>query len=105
MSKVGELSQINQLVGLERDQFKKISKDQKETASVNFGDTIKNFLTAVNNSQKEATGKVADIIQGRSENLAEAMVCLEESHLSFQLMLEIRNKLVESYNEIKRMPV
>lgn len=105
MLKVGELSQINQLVGLERDQFKKSSKDQKETASVNFGDTIKNFLTAVNNSQKEATGKVADIIQGRSENLAEAMVCLEESHLSFQLMLEIRNKLVASYNEIKKMPV
>lgn len=105
MSKVTELSQINQLAGLEKNHFKKAGNDNKDTPSVNFGDTIKDFLTTVNNSQKEAGAKAADIIQGRSENLAEAMASLQESQISFQLMLEIRNKLIESFNEIKRMPV
>lgn len=105
MSKVAELSQINQLSGIAKNHLKKTGNDQKNTTSVNFGDTIKDFLTTVNDSQKEAGAKTADVIQGRSENLAEAMACLQESQISFQLMLEIRNKLIESFNEIKRMPV
>ena len=105
MSKIAELSQINQLAGLEKNHLKKIGNNHKDTPSVNFGDTIKDFLTTVNDSQKEASAKTADVIQGRTENLAEAMACLQESQISFQLMLEIRNKLIESYNEIKRMPV
>ncbi len=105
MTKIGELVQVNKLTGLEEKRLINNKNDQKESSSVNFADTIKDFLSAVNNSQKEAAEKVADIIQGKSENLAEAMTSLEKSQLSFQLMLEIRNKLLESYNEIKRMPV
>jgi len=105
MSKIAELSQINQLPGIEKNFLKKTVNDQKNTTSINFGDTIKDFLTTVNDSQKEAGAKAVAVIQGRSENLAEAMASLQESQISFQLMLEIRNKLLESYNEIKRMPV
>ena len=105
MTKIGELVQVNKLTGLEEKRLINNKNDQKESSSVNFSDTIKDFLSAVNNSQKEAAEKVADIVQGKSENLADAMTSLEKSQLSFQLMLEIRNKLLESYNEIKRMPV
>ena len=105
MSKVAELSQISQLSGIEKNHLKKIANDQKNTSSINFGDTIKDFLTTVNDKQKEAGAKTVDVIQGNTENLAEAMASLQESQISFQLMLEIRNKLMESFNEIKRMPV
>jgi len=71
----------------------------------NFGETISDFLKAVNNDQKESSQQVQDVIQGKSENLHEAMAKLEESKLSFQLMLEIRNKLLDSYKEIERMQV
>jgi flagellar hook-basal body complex protein FliE len=66
----------------------------KENPKNSFGETMKEFLTAVQ-----------EIITGQSQNLAEAMTALEESRLSFQLMLEIRNKLVESYQEISRMQI
>jgi len=105
MSKIAELSLINQLAGLENNHLKKAGNDQNNTSAISFGDTIKDFLTTVNNSQKDASEKVSDVIQGRSENLAEAMTGLEEASLNFQLMLEIRNKLIDSFNEIKRMPV
>jgi len=72
---------------------------------ISFASTIKDFLAAVNEGQIEAATKTRDLIQGKTQNLADVMTTLEESKLSFQLMLEIRNKLIESYQEIKRMPI
>ncbi|HQU72484.1 MAG TPA: flagellar hook-basal body complex protein FliE [Calditrichia bacterium] len=71
----------------------------------NFGDTISGFLEAVNDQQKTAAGGVTDVIEGKSDNLHETMIQLEEASLSFQLMLEIRNKLLESYKEIERISI
>ncbi len=76
-----------------------------EKPDVSFGDTIHEFLQTVNENSKTAAGEVSDIIQDKSENLGQAMISMEESRLSFQLMLEIRNKLLESYNEIQRMQI
>ena len=98
---------INQLTSINfRDLVQnKQSSRATETKSKDFGDTISDFLKAVNDSQKESAQKVSDVIEGKSENLHEAMIMLEESKLSFQLMLEIRNKLLDSYKEIERMQV
>jgi flagellar hook-basal body complex protein FliE len=81
------------------------SHGQKNDKSINFGDTIKGFLDTVNSTQKEAGTKVADIVQGKSEDIADAMTTIEESRVNFQLMLEIRNRLLESYKEVQRMQV
>jgi len=80
----------------------------EETSAVSpksFGDTMSEFLDVVNNNSKEAASQVTDIVQGKSDNLAQAMMSMEESKLSFQLMIEIRTKLLESYQEISRMQV
>ncbi len=70
-----------------------------------FGDTITDFIKSVNGKSKEAGKIAADVIQGKSQNLHEAMAAMEESGLSFKLMLEIRNKLLESFKEVQRMQV
>jgi len=70
-----------------------------------FGDTMSEFLEVVNSNSKAASAQVTDVIQGKSDNLAQAMMSMEESKLSFQLMIEIRSKLLESYQEISRMQV
>ncbi|MDP8237833.1 MAG: flagellar hook-basal body complex protein FliE [Candidatus Hatepunaea meridiana] len=95
----------NQLTSMSKLQEVKLTGDQKGKTSVDFGDTIQNFLTAVNHSQKNASNKVSDIVQGKSEDIADAMTAVEESRINFQLMLEIRNKLLDSYKEIQRMQV
>ena len=76
-----------------------------EKSDVNFGDPVREFLEAVNTRSKTATQEVTNVIEGKSEDLGQAMISMEESKLSFQLMLEIRNKLLESYSEIQRMQV
>jgi len=105
MPKINQLTnlQLNQIIDKNKNQktnVAKVPEDQKD-----FGQTISDFVKAVNDSQVESAGKVADVIQGRSQNLHEAMASLEESKLSFQLMVEVRNKLLESFKEIQRMQV
>ena len=77
----------------------------KKDDSISFGDTISNFLDAVNTAQVDAKDSVAEIVTGESENLHEAMAKVEEGKISFELMLEIRNKLLQTFQEIQRMQV
>ncbi len=101
MSGINELTSINFRDLVQNKQTSKINEQKPK----DFGSTISDFLKAVNQTQKESGQKVSDIIEGKSENLHQAMAALEESKLSFQLMLEIRNKLLESYQQIERMQV
>ncbi len=105
MPNINKLSSINLRDLVDRSQQKNNAAETGKTDQKDFGDTISDFLKAVNDSQKESASKVQDVITGRSENLHEAMVAMEESQLSFKLMLEIRNKLLESYQELQRLQV
>jgi len=80
-------------------------QQENDATRVTFADTIKEFLNTVNNKQIEADQKIGDVIKGESEDLAGAMMALRESNLSFQLMLEIRNKLIEAVQEVNRTQV
>ncbi|MAV15554.1 MAG: flagellar hook-basal body complex protein FliE [Candidatus Marinimicrobia bacterium] len=74
-----------------------------DSDSGNFSNAIGKFLNAVSQDQMKAKEAVSDIVTGKSENLHEAMAKVEESKLSFELMLEVRNKLIDAYKEIQRM--
>lgn len=87
------------------DQSKGTKESTGEIGGKSFGDTLGDFLDVVNARSKASSEQAMDVIQGRSDSLAEAMIAMEESKMSFQLMLEIRTKLLESYTEISRMQV
>lgn len=87
-----------------KNTFKK-SEESGGAASKSFGDTMADFLKTVNSNSVEAGQAVTEVLQGNSDNLAQAMVSMEESKMSFTLMLEIRTKLLESYQEISRLQV
>lgn len=103
MPKINQLQNVNL-----RDLVNKTTSQKNEQlkeGQKDFGQTISDFVNAVNESQKDASQKAQDVIQGKSDNLHQAMASMEEARLSFQLMIEIRNKLLESYQEIQRMQV
>jgi len=105
MTQVQELLQSIQGIQPESRSKGAASSETKPAETVNFGETVRDFIQAVNQRSKTAAGEVTDVVEGRSEDLAQAMISMEESKLSFQLMLEIRNKLLESYTEIQRMQI
>ena len=105
METIRQLSAVNLRDLVDRSEKQQMNGIGEETPTRDFSATIADFLDSVNDKQKEAAGQVNDVIQGRSDNLHEAMTHLEEASLSFQLMIEIRNKLLEGYKEIERMQV
>ncbi len=106
MSRISQLPSVNiqKLQGSGSSSIAKAGKE-KPAETKDFGDTIGEFVKAVNDSQKTAAQEASNVIQGKSQNLHQAMATLEEAKLSFQLMVEIRNKLLESYQELERMQV
>jgi len=70
-----------------------------------FAEVISDFLSSVNEKQAAAVEKTNELVSGESQDLLGAMTSMEESRLSFQLLLEIRNNLLESYKEIQRMQI
>ena len=71
-----------------------------------LGDTrLKTALQQVNDLQLHAADQVERLVAGEQVDLHEVMISSEEAAIAFELMLEIRNKLVEAYQELQRMHV
>ncbi len=77
-----------------------------ETPNSEFGDLLKRSIDAVNDTQQNATALRTAFERGEEGvDLAEVMIAAQKSNLSFQAMVEVRNKLVEAYKNVMRMPV
>ena len=70
-----------------------------------FGSMMKKFVTDVDGKMKTSATEKNKVLTGESTNLHQAMIAGQESSVSFTLMVELRNKLVESYQELMRAQV
>jgi flagellar hook-basal body complex protein FliE len=74
-------------------------------ASRSFGALFSQLVGEVNAKQAAAGEAVGALLSGQNASLHQAMIAMEEASVSFQLMVEVRNKLLESYQELMRMQV
>lgn len=70
-----------------------------------FMDHLKGSLAEVNEMQKRADTMAMDLASGKSENLHETMLATTQAELTFNLMVQLRNRALEAYQEVMRMPV
>ncbi|MCP1726435.1 flagellar hook-basal body complex protein FliE [Natronospira proteinivora] len=79
---------------------------QAEGEGPNFGDMLKASVDKVNETQ-QAAGNLADAFSRGEDGveLTEVMLALQKADVSFQAMSEVRNRLVEAYQEIMRMQI
>ncbi|MEZ6184840.1 MAG: flagellar hook-basal body complex protein FliE [Planctomycetota bacterium] len=77
----------------------------KPAAGESFMDKLGDALGEVNDAQTRADQAVQDLAAGKVEDVHDVMLAMTEADLSFRLMLEVRNKLVEAYQEVSRMQV
>lgn len=66
---------------------------------------IQSFVHSVDDKSKVAGKNVAALMAGEDVSLGETMISLQESQISFELMVEVRNRLLEGYQELMRMQV
>lgn len=70
-----------------------------------FGAVLADSLAQVNRLQQEADRAITDLATGGPTTLHDTMLALEKADLSFRLMMQVRNKIVEAYQEVIRMQV
>jgi flagellar hook-basal body complex protein FliE len=70
-----------------------------------FSSLVKNLVADVNAQQANAGQMVGAMQSGQNVPLHQAVLAMEEASVSFQLLVEVRNKLLESYQEIMRMQI
>lgn len=75
-------------------------------AAVEFGQFLKTSLDAVNSTQQRAGALKSGFETGTSDaSLAEVMIAAQKADISFRAVTEVRNKLVQAYQDIMNMPV
>jgi flagellar hook-basal body complex protein FliE len=73
-------------------------------AGSRFSQALHRMLDATEQSSADANAKVASMIDGTGD-VHDAMIALQRAELSLQLTVQVRNKLLQAYQEIMRMPV
>jgi flagellar hook-basal body complex protein FliE len=73
--------------------------------SSGFMDTLQHVISKANDIQLEAGQATEALMTGQTQNIHQTMVALQEADVSFQLMMQIRNKLLSAYEEIQRMQI
>ncbi|MFQ5649094.1 MAG: flagellar hook-basal body complex protein FliE [bacterium] len=70
-----------------------------------FSETLQGLVGQVDALHNASGDAIKEFIAGKDIHLHEVMALGEEAQISFQFMLEVRNKLVEAYQELSRMQV
>lgn len=87
------------------DAVAKTAAASPEKTEKPFIETLKESLSQVNKLQKEADQSVSDLASGKDQEIHQTMVAVEKADVSFQLMMQVRNKILTAYEEISRMQV
>ncbi len=89
--------------------FENKSGDRSQSAAAregkSFMDHLKSSIEDVNHLQNNADAMAKDVATGKSENLHETMLAISQAELAFNFMVQVRNKALEAYQDIMRMPV
>lgn len=81
------------------------SEGSPEAGAPSFADSLAESLDKVNNLQKEADKAIEDFSTGKTRNIHETMIAVNKADLAFRLTMQVRNKIVEAYQEVMRTQV
>lgn len=70
-----------------------------------FSDTLNEAVGKVNEMQKDADVKMQQLATGENTNISEVMVAAERADIALKLMMSVRNKVIDAYQEVMKMQV
>ncbi len=95
------VEQLKPLTGIEP----KKAEGDKTPEGTAFGDVLKNAIMDINNLQNDADKAIANVQLEDAGSIHDAMIALEKAGISFQVMMQVRNKILDAYQEVMRMQV
>ncbi|MDD3840430.1 MAG: flagellar hook-basal body complex protein FliE [Clostridia bacterium] len=97
--RISDLQQINNF-----GQTNSLTSNKAENKK-SFSETLKNAIYKVDSLQKQADKSNDMLVAKQPENLHNVVIDAEKADIALQLTLQIRNKMVEAYQEIMRMQI
>jgi flagellar hook-basal body complex protein FliE len=107
-----QISSIQDILGQMRDIQQESRKstglsvaDKARSGGPSFAEHLKESVSEVNHMQKNADKMSMELAAGKSENIHETMLAVSQAELAFNLMVQVRNRALEAYQEVMRMNV
>lgn len=76
---------------------------QPTAPSDGFGQMLDGLVATVDAKQNAAQAVTRKVLMGETEQLHQSVIAMQEASVAFSMMVQVRNKLVESYQELMRM--
>lgn len=70
-----------------------------------FADTLKDAVGQVNTLQKESDSQMQALATGKTSNIPEVMMAAEKADIAVRMMVQVRNKIIDAYQEVMKMNV
>ena len=86
---------ISSLSGANSAVETKLGNDRSE-----FYSQLQTAFNEVGQLQSEADQQIAGLLNGQGEDIHKAMIAVEKANLSFQLMMQVRNKIIQAYRDV-----
>ncbi len=80
-------------------------EDSNKVVGNSFGSVLKDAIMDINKLQTDADKAIAKVQLEDAGSIHEAMIALEKAGISFQVMMQVRTKILDAYQEIMRMQV
>lgn len=80
-------------------------KTTKVETKNSFSDIFNNAINTINEYQSEADEAATELAAGNSKDIHKTMIAIEKSSISLQLLIEIRNSVIDAYKELSRMQI
>ncbi|WP_377887336.1 flagellar hook-basal body complex protein FliE [Alkalihalobacillus sp. R86527] len=94
---------MNTINALQSTPLQTANSSQPKEATGDFGNMLKDAIQQVNNTQVQSEQMSQKLVTGEVQNVHEVMIAAKKASLSLNLTVEVRNKVIESYQEIMRM--
>jgi flagellar hook-basal body complex protein FliE len=85
--------------------MRKAAQGGGDASGVRFGDVLQDAVASVSDLQKASDVEIQKIMAGESDDLHTAVIAMQKADLSFQMLMQVRNKVVTAYQEVMRMQV
>lgn len=93
------------IVGKLPMQLPKTSGTEVSKAGEAFGKMLSSTINQVNQAELSGNKAIENLHTGKAKNLHEVMIAVEEADLSIRMLVQMRNKALEAYNEIMRLQI
>lgn len=94
-SSISGISQVSQAVAT-------AGTVQPAEGGTDFYSQLNSALNQVEKLQSEADQQIAGVLNGQGTDIHKAMIAVEKASLSFQLMMQVRNKIIQAYQDVSK---